>query len=254
MRTQKDVVVLAHAALAESGAGFQSSTDEPTPAWKLDSEPGFYRRMLTARGRVLKPYQRFLGTDVFIPLTSQQKAFIAGTDVLDLPNLATITAGSAFFVATNSNSAYGPGLAGFGRNLGYSLSLDAEGEFLGTFLIPSLVHQDPRYFRMPHAPLPKRLVHAISHTVVGQSDSGKPMLNFATLLTYPIGAEIANLYIPGLQTNGRSTALRIGTSLALDPADALLTEFLPDVSKRIHIRILFVQQIINNLNTGSPPF
>jgi hypothetical protein len=253
-QVQRGVLSVAHAALGGAGEVPPTPLRPAPPLWKVRPDPGFYRRLLLTRGRILNPYQRFLGSDVIIPMTAHQKTFIAATDVIDPANLATITAGSAFFVATNAHSAYGPGLVGLGRNLGYSFALDGMGEFLGTFLIPSVVHQDPRYYRMPHGSVGRRIVHAVSHTIISRSDYGNPMPNFATLLTYPIGAELANLYIPGLQTNGRSTAIRIGTSLALDPADALLGEFLPDISKRIHIRILFVQQVINNMNAGSPSF
>ena len=40
---------------------------------------------------------------------------------------------------------------------------------------------------------------------------------------------------------------RIFTGYALDPVDNLITEFLPDVASRVHIRIIFVQRILNNI-------
>ena len=76
------------------------------------------------------------------------------------------------------------------------------------------------------------------------------MPNYGTLLTYPISAEISNLYVPGVHSDGPSTVARIVTGLATDPANNLLTEFLPDVARRIHVRIIFVQRIINNVATG----
>ena len=77
-------------------------------------------------------------------MTSEQKLFIASSDVIDPFNLITLVGSSAYFVATTAHSAYGPGLPGFGRNVGYSLAQDVTGEFFGAYAIPSLVHQDPR--------------------------------------------------------------------------------------------------------------
>ena len=74
------------------------------------------------------------------------------------------------------------------------------------------------------------------------------MLNYSTLLTYPISAEISNLYVPGVHGNGPSTVKRIVTGLASDPIDNLITEFLPDFAKRVHIRVVFVQQILTNVS------
>ena len=73
-------------------------------------------------------------------------------------------------------------------------------------------------------------------------------------LTYPISAEISNLYVPGIHTNAASTVARVFTGYALDPTNNLLTEFLPDVASRIHVRIIFVQRILNNIASSNGSF
>ena len=196
------------------------------------------------------PYARFLDTTTPAPLTPAQKAHLALRDVTDPGNIATIAWTAAFTVATDSHTGYGPGWNGYTRALHYGFSQDATGEFFGTFLIPSIARQDPRYHRMPNASVPRRILNAISHTLVAQSDNGARMPNFSTLLTYPITAEIANLYVPGINGNGPSTVARILTGYATDPADNLVAEFLPDVARRIHIRVVFVQSLLNQVSTG----
>jgi len=196
---------------------------------------------------ILDPYARFLDTRFSIPMTPAQKGYLAIHDLLDPFNLATVTANSGFTIAINSHTAYGPGWKGFGKLAGVSLLQDATGEFFGTFLIPSIAHQDPHYHRMPTAHFPRRLIHAVSRTIIAQNDNGSSMPNYATLLTYPIASEISNLYVPGIHTNGPSTVARIATGYALDPVNNIITEFLPDVAKRIHIRIIFVQRILNQV-------
>ena len=197
------------------------------------------------------PYQRFLNTPAPLALTSRQKGLLAIHDVVDPANLFTIAANAGFTIGIDPHTAYGPGLEGFGRNIGYTLVQDATGEFLSTFAIDSLLHQDPHYHRSPRATIPRRFLHAVAHTVISQHDDGTPMPNYSTLLTYPISAEIANLYVPGVHGNGPSTVARIVTGLATDPVDNIITEFLPDFAKRVHIRIVFVQQIINNVSRGA---
>ena len=196
---------------------------------------------------LIYPYQRFLTSNIVIPMTWQQKGYLALHDLTDPANFATILGISAITVGADSHSAYGPGLGGFGKSVGVSLLQDATGQFFGAFAIPVIVHQDPRYFRMPHAPFAKRVVYSISRTVVSRSDSGKSMPNYATLLNYPFGAEIDNLYVPGIHPDGASTVARIFTGYALDPANNLINEFLPDVASHVHVRIIFVQRILNNV-------
>jgi len=195
------------------------------------------------------PYQRFLNTTAPAPLTPGQKALLAVHDMKDPGNLATILGTAAFTVGANAHTAYGPGWTGFRRNVGYSFTQDATGEFFGTFLIPSVTHEDPHYHRMPHASIAKRTLHAVSRTVMAQGDDGKLMPNYATLLTYPICTELSNLYVPGVNDNGPSTARRIMVGYATDPVDNLITEFLPDVARRIHVRVIFVQRVLNQVSS-----
>jgi hypothetical protein len=200
---------------------------------------------------LIYPYQRFLTTDVVIPMTWQKKGYLALHDLTDPANFGTILGISAITVGADSHSAYGPGMKGFGKSVGVSLLQDATAQFFGAFAIPVIARQDPRYFRMPHAPIRKRILYSLSRTVISRSDSGHSMPNYATLLNYPIGAELANFYVPGIHRDAASTSVRIVTGYGLDPANSLLNEFLPDVASRVHVRVIFVQRILNNVASGN---
>jgi hypothetical protein len=184
------------------------------------------------------------------PLNSKEKGELAVKDVIDPFNLLAVAGYAGFSVALNAHSAYGPGFKGWGKLTGYSFVEDAQGEFFGTFLIPSLVREDPRYRRMPGRPFGRRLLHAVAHTVISEHDDGRPMPNYATLLTYPISAELSNLYVPGVQTDSRSTGLRVVVGLASDPVGNIVAEFLPDIARHVHIHALFFQEILNQVATG----
>jgi hypothetical protein len=200
---------------------------------------------------LIYPYQKFLTTNIIIPMTWQQKGYAALHNLADPENFGTIVGISAITVGANSHSAYGPGLKGFGKSVGVSYLQDTTAQFFGVFAIPVLVHQDPRYLRMPHAPLTKRIIYSASRTIIARHDDGTPMPNYATLLNYPIGAVLSNQYVPGIDSSASSTVERIFTGYALDPVNNLLTEFLPDVASRVHIRIIFVQRILNNIAAGN---
>lgn len=198
------------------------------------------------------PYQRFLGTNIPIPLNWKQKGYLAVHFTTDPASLGTIVGISAISIALDPHTAYGPGLKGFGELAGISVLQNATAEFFGTFAVPALMHQDPRYYRMPNKPFKKRILYSISRSYISRSDEGKTIPNYGVLAAYPIIGELSNLYVPGLETDGPSTAKRVLTGLALDPVNNLVNEFLPDVAKRVHVRIIFVQQIFNNIAlTGS---
>jgi hypothetical protein len=243
--------------VAVAEASFKVTSDGVRPCSVFSAmkvvyfNPNSYDKPPKPCTELIYPYQRFLTSNIVIPMTWQQKGYLALHDLTDPANFGTILGISAITVGADSHSAYGPGLKGFGKSVGVSLLQDATGQFFGAFAIPVLVHQDPRYFRMPHARLTKRIVYSISRTVVSRSDDGKSMPNYATLLNYPIGTELANFYVPGIHPDGPSTVARIFTGYAFDPVNNLLNEFLPDVASRVHVRIIFVQRILNNVASGN---
>ncbi len=192
-------------------------------------------------------YMRFLNGPAAHPLTAKEKGWLATRGILDPFNGITILGTAAISVGADSHSAYGPGLRGFVKNVGVSYTEDITGEFIGTFLIPSLTHQDPRYHRLPKARMAHRIVHAITQVVWTQSDYGRPMPNYANLVGFAIQDSINNLYVPGRDTTPGASAQRYATGLATAPIDNFITEFLPDVAGHIHVRIVLVQRIINQV-------
>lgn len=243
---QQDVVVVAEASLKTTGSGVAPCTLRHAMLSIHSRSPTIIPVQVPC-SELVNPYQRFLDTNLVIPLTAKQKGYLAIHNLTDPANLLTIVALSGFTIAVDSDTAYGPGLKGFGKNTGVSLLQDATGEFFGAFLIPSITHQDPRYFRMPRASIPRRIGHAVGRTFIANHDDGSLMPNYANLFGYPISAELSNLYVPGIHADPASTIARIATGLATDPANNLITEFLPDVARHISIRIIFVQRILNQV-------
>jgi hypothetical protein len=196
---------------------------------------------------IINWYARFLDGPQVKPMTPKEKAWLAVRNVGDPFNGITILGSSAIAVGSNSHSPYGPGLTGFGRYVGVSYTQDMTGEFFGTFLIPSIAHQDPHYHRMPIASMKRRIAHAFYQVAWTQGDNGRGMVNYANLVGFAIDDEIGNLYVPGRNTDLPSSASRYGTALATAPIDNFVSEFLPDVARHIHIQIVVIQRIINQV-------
>jgi len=241
---------------AASAAQPATSTGTPPAAGGSPQAPGDQPGAQRAAGSQSAPcppqppknwFERFLTGPEVKPMTPKEKAHLAARNVIDPFNGLTILGGSAITVGSDADSAYGPGMKGFARNVGVSYTQDMTGEFFGTFLIPSIVHQDPHYHRMPNASIPRRAGHAIAQVVWAQGDDGQGMVNYAGLAGSAIGAEISDLYVPGEKTNPRSTAERYSIGLGTAPLDNFITEFMPDVARHIHFRVVLFQWIINQV-------
>lgn len=245
--SQIDVVTVAHDSLHQTGkpSGNCNLLRSMAMVTYNPDQPG--GKLPPPCAELVSPYQRFLSTKIVIPLTWQEKGYLALHQWSDPSNLMTIAGVSAINIAADSSTAYGPGMKGWATLTGVSLSQDATGEFFGTFVIPSLTHQDPRYFRLGKGSIPRRIANAVSQTYVAYGDDGHRMPNYGVILTYPIASVISNLYVPGIESNARSTTRRVAVGYALEPVNNLVTEFVPDLAKRIRIRIIFVQNILNNI-------
>jgi hypothetical protein len=192
-------------------------------------------------------YSRFVDGPHEKPLTPRDKAWLAARNFVDPFNLITIGGDAGIAVAADSHSPYGPGMPGFARYVGVSLTEDMTGEFFGTFLIPSIAHQDPHYYRMEHARIPRRIGHALLQVLWTQGDNGKGMPNYANLVGFGIDDAIGNLYVPGRETTASASAERYGIALASAPIGNFVNEFLPDVASHIHVQIILLQRIINQV-------
>ncbi len=196
---------------------------------------------------IINWYARFLNGPQVKPLTPLEKAHLAGRNLVDPFNLITIFGEAGISVAANSHSVYGPGFEGWGRYSGVAFTQDMVGEFFGTFLIPSIARQDPHYHRMPKASIKRRVFHCVAQIAWTQGDNGKGMVNYADLAGFAFDDATDDLYVPGQQTNFRASAERYGISLATAPIDNFVTEFLPDIARRIHFRVVLVQRIIDQV-------
>lgn len=236
----------AAAAMAQAGAAGAMAADPSNPVLS----PSLQQENCPPLAPLIDWYARFLNGPQVRSMTPGQKAWLATRDVIDPFNGITILGNSAIYVGANSHSAYGPGMGGFWENVGVSYSQDATGEFFGTFLIPSLVHQDPHYHRLPNASMKHRIAHALYQVVWTQGDDGNNIPNYANLIGFALDDEIGNLYVPGQQTEMPASAKRYAIGFALAPVDNFITEFVPDLAKHIHFRVVLVQRIINQVATS----
>ena len=181
------------------------------------------------------------------PLTRKDKLRIAASNVVDPFNLITIGASAAITIGSNPDTAYGPGMKGWAKNSGTLLTEDMTSAFFVTFLVPALTGQDPRYYRMPKASIPRRIANALVHPIWTRSDQGDHMLNYAELIGVPAAITLANVYVPGRKQGAGPTAVSSAIAIASSPIDNIVTEFLPDVAKHFSIRIVLIQRIVNHI-------
>jgi len=199
-------------------------------------------------------FANYLKQDAIHIYSPRELGRIAVRGVIDPFNLLTIGGTSVLSVATDSHSPYGPGVMGWAKLSGVTLTEDMTGEFVGTFLIPSIDHQDPHYHRMPNASLVRRILHCTYQPFWTTSDTGKGMVNYSTLAGSIIDEGVDVTYVPYQRVGWGPGAERIASGWASAPIGNFVTEFVPDLASHINFKVVFIQRIVNRVaveNGGS---
>lgn len=136
------------------------------------------------------------------PMTAGQKFRLATKNVLDPGNLALVGTVAGVQQATNAFPGYGQGAAGYGRRYGADLGNLVVGSYLGGAVLPSLFHQDPRYYFKGTGSLRSRALYAISRAVITRGDNGKNQPNYSGVLGDLSAGAISNVYYDASDRQG----------------------------------------------------
>ena len=130
------------------------------------------------------------------PMTSKQKYKLAFRDTLDPSRVIGSGVAAGIQQATNSFAGYGQGAAGYGKRYAAIYGDGLTSDLLSHAVLPSLFHQDPRYFYQGSGTTKSRLIHAISFAVVVRNDSGGIAPNYSYLGGDIGSGLLSNLYYP----------------------------------------------------------
>jgi len=141
--------------------------------------------------------------------------------------------GSAIGQADDSPTGFGEGWNAYGKRFGSSLARGASGEFFGTFVLASALHEDPRFFPQRHPGLARGVKYSVRRIFVTRSDDGREVKNVSGLLGPLLGESLANAYWPDRNRTAGDTLFRYGLDLASRVGGNLLREYWPVIYRRI---------------------
>jgi hypothetical protein len=122
-----------------------------------------------------------------------------------------VTAAGVFLVASAKQAGntpdYGQGWGAYGKRFGAVAADGFSDIMIGGAILPSLLHQDPRYFYQGTGTTGSRIRHAVFSPFVARADNGKSQPNYSTLGGVLASSSLANLYYP---TSNRGAGLVFG--------------------------------------------
>jgi hypothetical protein len=184
------------------------------------------------------------------PLTAGQKFKVVARGSFDPIQIVWYGALAGISQAENSEPGYGQGAEGYGKRFAaYAADGTIENFFVGAIL-PSVLHQDPRFFQKAGGSFFDRAGYAVSRIVVTRSDSGLHQFNFSEIFGAAIASAISTYsYHPGRTLIGRNsegvprytasdrtlknTASVWGSQVGYDTITLVVKEFWPDIRRKL---------------------
>jgi hypothetical protein len=168
-------------------------------------------------------------------LTATQKFELFLSRTASAAQIFSSLAGAGIGQARNSLPGYGQGWAGYGDRFGSSLASGASTNFFGTYMLSSMLHEDPRYFVKLSGGWRGRMGHALARVVVIRTDEGGYKFNIPQTLGPLMAEGLANVYLPQGERTAGKTFDRFGVRIAWTAAANVVKEYWSDIFKDLRI-------------------
>jgi len=133
---------------------------------------------------------------------------------------------------TNEKEAYGQGAMGYAKRYGADFADGFTNELFVTAVFPTLLHEDPRYYRLGHGRAWKRTAYALSRILITHSDSGSTRFNASEFLGNITSGALSMTYYPHNERNVGGVFTRMSVEIGYDSLFNVLKEFYPDLKRK----------------------
>ncbi|MDQ2839976.1 MAG: hypothetical protein M3Y72_02840, partial [Acidobacteriota bacterium] len=181
---------------------------------------------------IVPNYRTYPSLTDYEPLTAGEKFKIGAQDSFDRGTFILAAAFAGEAQLTNSNPSFGTGAAAYGRYLGTAYADFVIGDFMTESIFPSLLHQDPRYFRRGTGSVVSRLGYAVGQLFWTHTDSGGMQFNISEVGGNATAVAISTAYYQ----EGRdvsSAVSKFGAQIGVDMGANILKEFSPDIYRKL---------------------
>lgn len=165
----------------------------------------------------------------YAPISAKEKFRLAvlNSSSPSIVLLPAITAGIEQAGDTEGTS-YGQGPSGYFKRFGANVGDGLIGNFYVNGLLPSLLHQDPRFFSKRTGSVKSRIGWALRQAIISRWDDGSYHLNVAEIAGTAMAAATSMAYRPD-DRNAADASRVWATRIGSDSLGNILNEFAPEI-------------------------
>lgn len=185
----------------------------------------------------LMPNYRAVSAGVKPPPPTAKQAFtIATRQSFDYSAFVFVGLTSLIAEGNDSHPKLGKGVPGFWAYSWRGYVDKTDGNYWVVAILPTILHEDERYYAMGKGSIPKRAFYAVSRVAITPDYHGHNTINASELLGRGIAQGIATTYYPSTDNTASKIAGKYAFALLRDAATNTFREFWPDIATHLFHR------------------
>ncbi|MFZ0589502.1 MAG: hypothetical protein WAM39_03395 [Bryobacteraceae bacterium] len=182
---------------------------------------------------VMPNYRAVSAGEIPPPPTPKQAFKIATQNSFDYSSFVFVGFTSAIAEWQDAHPKLGEGLPGFGRYYWRGFLDKADGNYLVIFALPTVFHQDERYYALGKGPIWKRAAYAASRVLITPNYHGHNSFNASEILGRGMAQAISATYYPSQDRTIGDLATKYGFAVMRDALTNTFREFWPDIATHV---------------------
>lgn len=227
-------------AMIAAGSASSSSSDDPNSTSTDNDAQGQTRaeKLGTASTEIPLPRVKFISPGQRAPKQQVHDKIRLGLRESVTPfSMIGWAASAGWSHLIDGAPNYGVNSEAFAQRLGAAAASGVSKEIFSDSLFAPIFHQDPRYYQMGGGhKFIDRAVYAATRPVVGRSDDGRSMINFAAILGTGSSAALTQAYYPEKNLGASQVMQSWATGIGGSSLGYLISEFGGDVIQALHVK------------------
>jgi hypothetical protein len=182
------------------------------------------------------------------PLTIPEKYILSLHQAFDISAHIGNAFQAALQQAANGQPHYGEGWNAYGKRFAAAEGDQISGSLLIYGVLPSLLHEDPRYFRRGRGSTLARVWYAVNRTFVTRRDDGTSGFNNSEIFGQLISCGISTSYYPQQDRSVSRVFSNWGVNLGGNSAYNVLSEYYSDMKRVLFQR--YRRPVVLNSSDG----
>ncbi|HTR37972.1 MAG TPA: hypothetical protein VMH80_18815 [Bryobacteraceae bacterium] len=167
------------------------------------------------------------------PPTPKQAFKIATQNSFDYSSFVFVGITSALAEWSDAHPQLGEGFKGYGRYYWRGWVDKTDGNYLVVFALPTIFHQDERYYAKGEGGFWKRGIYAASRVLITPNYQGHNSFNASEILGRGIAQGISTSYYPSHDRTFGALAAKYGYAIGRDALTNVFREFWPDIATHV---------------------